>query len=78
LLQRIGIGIATAILGWTFASAGYVANVQQSADMLATMRNTVAFVPMLFLALSGVAMLFSPFRRGTHNQIVRELAGEAA
>ena len=78
LLQRIGIGIATAILGWTFASAGYVANIQQSADMLATMRNTVAFVPMFFLTLSGVAMLFSPFRRGTHNRIVRELAGEAA
>jgi len=78
LLQRIGIGIATAILGWTFASAGYVANVQQSAEMLATMRNTVAFVPMFFLAASGVAMLFSPFRRGTHNQIVRELAGETA
>ena len=78
LLQRIGIGIATAILGWTFASAGYVANIQQSANVLAAMRNTVAFVPMLFLALSGVAMLFSPFRRGTHNRIVRELAGEAA
>ena len=78
LLQRIGIGIATAILGWTFASAGYVANVAQSADMLATMRSTVAFIPMLFLALSAVAMLFSPFRRGTHNQIVRELAGESA
>jgi len=78
LLQRIGIGIATLILGWTFASAGYVANVQQSADVLATMRHTVALVPMLFLALSAVAMLFSPFRRGTHNRIVRELAGEAA
>ena len=24
LLQRIAIGIATAILGWSFASAGYV------------------------------------------------------
>jgi len=46
--------------------------------VLATMRNTVALVPMLFLALSAVAMLFSPFRRGTHNRIVRELAGEAA
>jgi GPH family glycoside/pentoside/hexuronide:cation symporter len=31
LLQRIAIGIATAILGWSFASAGYVANVHQSA-----------------------------------------------
>ncbi len=26
LLQRIAIGIATAILGWGFDSAGYVAN----------------------------------------------------
>ena len=34
LLQRIAIGIATAILGWSFASAGYVANVQQSAATL--------------------------------------------
>lgn len=78
LLQRIGIGIATAILGWTFASAGYVANTHQTADMLATMRNTVALVPMLFLALSGAAMLFSPFRRGIHNRIVQELASDAA
>ena len=35
LLQRIAIGIATAILGWGFASAGYVANVRQSAETLA-------------------------------------------
>lgn len=78
LLQRIGIGIATAILGWTFASAGYVANVPQSAEMLATMRATVALVPMLFLALSAAAMLFNPLGRGTHGRIVRKLAGEPA
>ena len=51
LLQRIAIGIATAILGWGFASAGYVANVQQSAATLASMRMTVALVPLVFLAL---------------------------
>ena len=39
LLQRIAIGIATAILGWGFASAGYVANVRQSAETLASMRD---------------------------------------
>ena len=63
LLQRIAIGIATAILGWGFASAGYVANAQQSEGTLASMRATVALVPVLFLALSCVAMLLNPLGR---------------
>ena len=63
LLQRIAIGIATAILGWGFASAGYVANVRQSAETLASMRLTVALAPLLFLALSCVAMVLNPLGR---------------
>jgi GPH family glycoside/pentoside/hexuronide:cation symporter len=63
LLQRVAIGIATAILGWSFASAGYVANVQQSAATLAGMRATVALVPLAFLALSCVAMVLNPLGR---------------
>ena len=63
LLQRIAIGIATAILGWSFASAGYVANAKQAAETLERMRETVAFVPLLFLGLSCVAMAFNPLGR---------------
>ncbi|MFP5330082.1 MAG: MFS transporter [Alphaproteobacteria bacterium] len=63
LLQRIAIGIATAILGWSFSSAGFVANVQQSAETLSAMRLTVALVPMAFLALSCVAMALNPLGR---------------
>jgi GPH family glycoside/pentoside/hexuronide:cation symporter len=63
LLQRIAIGIATAILGWSFASAGYVPNVRQSAQTLAAMRGTVALVPFTFLALSCLAMLLNPLGR---------------
>jgi GPH family glycoside/pentoside/hexuronide:cation symporter len=63
LLQRIAIGIATAILGWSFASAGYVANARQSAETLAAMRATIATVPLLFLALSCAAMLLNPLGR---------------
>lgn len=63
LLQRIAIGIATAILGWSFASAGYVANVQQSGETLAAMRQTVALVPLAFLALSCIAMVMNPLGR---------------
>jgi GPH family glycoside/pentoside/hexuronide:cation symporter len=63
LLQRIAIGIATAILGWGFASAGYVANVQQSAATLTGMRATIVFAPVLFLGLSCVAMMLNPLGR---------------
>lgn len=63
LLQRIAIGIATAILGWSFASAGYVANVHQSNATLAGMRATVAVVPLCFLALSCAAMWLNPIGR---------------
>ena len=65
LLQRVAIGIATAILGWSFASAGYIANVQQSAETLNGMRATVVLVPMLFLGLSCAAMLLNPLGRET-------------
>jgi len=63
LLQRIAIGIATAVLGWGFDRAGYVANARQSAATLAGMRATVAVVPLLFLLLSCVAMLANPLGR---------------
>ena len=63
LLQRIAIGVATAILGWSFASAGYVANVPQSAETLSGMRATIVIVPVLFLALSCLAMLSNPLGR---------------
>lgn len=76
LLQRIAIGIATAILGWGFASAGYVANVQQSAATLASMRMTVAVAPLLFLALSCIAMLMNPLGRRPSQS--PEIAGAAA
>ena len=76
LLQRIAIGIATAILGWSFASAGYVANVRQSAATLTGMRLTVALVPLTFLALSCAAMLWNPL--GRRSSGAPEIAGAAA
>jgi len=63
LLQRIAIGIATAILGWSFDTAGYRPNVHQSAGTLEGMRYTVAIVPLVFLALSCAAMLMNPLGR---------------
>jgi GPH family glycoside/pentoside/hexuronide:cation symporter len=76
LLQRVAIGIATAILGWSFASAGYVPNVQQSADTLSGMRATIVVVPVIFLGLSCLAMLSNPLGRQVQKQ--DELEAEPA
>lgn len=71
LLQRIAIGVGTAIFGWSYSEAGFVANVQQSTETLAGMRATIATVPLLFLLLSCAAMLMNPLgRRGTRAQAV--------
>lgn len=76
LLQRVAIGVATAILGWSFDTAGYVANVRQSAATLTSMRLTVALTPLVFLALSCLAMLWNPLGRRSSN--APEIAGVAA
>jgi GPH family glycoside/pentoside/hexuronide:cation symporter len=73
LLQRVAIGVATALLGWSFGSAGYVANVAQSADTLAAIRWTIALVPLGFLILSCAAMALNPLAKGAHGRIVRDL-----
>jgi sugar (glycoside-pentoside-hexuronide) transporter len=76
LLQRIAIGVATAILGWSFASAGYVANVGQSASTLSSMRMTIALAPLAFLALSCIAMLLNPL--GRRSSRAEEIGAAAA
>ena len=76
LLQRVAIGVATAILGWSFASAGYVPNVQQTVATLTGMRFTVALVPLAFLALSCLAMLWNPLGRRSYR--AAEIADPAA
>jgi GPH family glycoside/pentoside/hexuronide:cation symporter len=73
LLQRVAIGLATALLAAGFDAAGYVANVQQSEATLAAMRWTIALVPLAFLALSCVLMWLNPLGKGAHARIVKDL-----
>ncbi|HWU93942.1 MAG TPA: MFS transporter, partial [Sphingomonas sp.] len=78
LLQRIAIGVATLLLAAGFDAAGYVANVRQSEATLATMRFTIALVPLAFLALSVVLMWLNPLGRGEHAKIVKDLEERAS
>lgn len=63
LLQRIAIGVATIILGGSLGAAGYIANAQQSPATLLALRLAIGLVPLVFLALSCVAMGFNPLDR---------------
>ncbi len=78
LLQRIAIGLATLLLATGFDAAGFVANVRQSEATLATMRFTIAVVPLAFLVLSCVAMWLNPLGKGAHARIVKDLEDQAS
>ena len=78
LLQRIAIGIATAILGWSFVSVGYVANEQQSVATLAGMRATVGLVPLAFLFLSCLAMIRHPLGHARDRRATSEAPPQEA
>jgi GPH family glycoside/pentoside/hexuronide:cation symporter len=78
LLQRIGIGVGTALLGWTLGSAGYVANVPQGPATLDALRWVIAVTPLVLLALSCAAMLANPLARGVHRKVVNELEQSGA
>lgn len=73
LLGRIAIGLATAILGWSFGRAGYVANVEQSAATLAAIRWTMVLVPLAALALSCLFMRLNPLGKRAREKVVRGL-----
>lgn len=75
LLQRVAIGVATAILGLGFGAAGYVANVEQSAETLAGMRWTIALVPLAFLLLSCLFMALNPLGAARGRRPIRRERG---
>ena len=54
--------LATVVIGQAFGQAGYVANVAQTPAMLATMRTTIALIPLGCFALSALVMAFNPIR----------------
>lgn len=72
LLQRLAIGLGTAVMGLSLGDEAFTH--PHAAD--ARLRLTIALIPLGFLALSGLLMLFNPLRRGSHEAILRELREE--
>lgn len=60
LLQRIAIGIATALLGWSYTSAGFEANTDLAQTTLSNIRSVLSIGPILFFSLSAIAIVLTP------------------
>ena len=62
LLQKVGLGIAAALVGGLLALSGYKPNVAQSAGTLLNLRAAMSLFPLAALLLSAAAMAFNPLR----------------
>lgn len=73
LLQRLAIGAGTLLMGYTLGDGA----LDRSQTEASAFRLTIALLPLLFLAVSGLLMLLNPLRRGSHDAILRDLEGRA-
>lgn len=74
LLQRVAIGAATLIIGWSFGASGYAPNVAQNDAALWAIRAAFSVLPTVFFVISAAALIVSPMRRGAHDRLVDDLA----
>jgi len=74
LAAALGVGIAFAILG----TSGYVPNIEQSTEVLLTLRILYTLVPCSCNTLAFVILLAYPISRGLHQEILRAISERRA
>ena len=77
LLQKLGVGLASALMGLTYQLVGYRV-VGPGTSHAAGTAVTMVAGPALFIALSVPLMLANPLRRNTHDAVVQALAARSA
>ena len=77
LLQKVSIGVATAITGFAYSAIGYAPDVAQSLHVITGIRWIRVAALIIGCTLSALAMAANPLRRDTHRRIVAALAGNA-
>ncbi len=75
LFQRIAIGLATVILGFSLSHIGFSTNAHLPSGTLKGMQQVFSLIPMLFFLASGTVILLSPLRKGTHDVVLHDLGG---
>ncbi|WP_411341257.1 MFS transporter [Sphingopyxis sp. J-6] len=75
---KVALGVGAGLFGWLLERVGYVANAQQSAETIAGIKDIMIWLPGAGFIIAGIAMIFYPIRKGTHEAIVEELAARSA
>jgi len=74
LVQKAGLGIAAGILGLLLDFAGYRANMAQSPETLAAIRQIFVGLPWLFAIATAIAIALYPIDHRLHARLRRALA----
>ena len=69
LFQRIAIGLATTILGFSLHHIGFSSGAHLSIGTLTGLRQVFSLIPMLFFLASGGVMMASPLRKITRQRL---------
>jgi glycoside/pentoside/hexuronide:cation symporter, GPH family len=73
-VQKVGLAIGSAMIGWLLAHYGYVAEAEQSARSLHGITLLFSLLPGVFALLSGLAIFFYPLDEAQVKQMEAELA----
>lgn len=75
--QKVALGLAAGLFGWSLDSVGYIANAAQSAQTLDGIKMIVVILTGVSFAGSLLVVLFYPLKKGRHEAIVAELRARA-
>ena len=73
-VQKVGLAIGSAMIGWLLGSFGYVAGAAQAPRALHGITLLFSVLPGVFALLSGLAIFFYPLEEPQVKQIERDLA----
>ena len=76
--QKAALGVAAGIFGLGMDLIGYVPNIEQTPQTLAGLKTLMIAIPIFGLAMTALALLFHPLKRGVHDRLVQELEARAA
>jgi len=73
-VQKVGLAIGSAMIGWLLAYYGYVANVAQTPQAVHGITLLFSFLPGGFALLSGLAIILYPLEESKVKEIEKDLA----
>jgi GPH family glycoside/pentoside/hexuronide:cation symporter len=77
-VQKVGLAIGSAMIGWLLAYYGYIANADQTPTSIHGIMLLFSVLPAGFALLSGFAIFFYPLEEAHVKQMEQELAARKA